>query len=540
MKNLKLISMRRKIIFHLTFIIILCGCTKQDDFITSPKKADITTNKAKVYTLQIVTLSNATIKVGGKIEGISAVKPIDQGVLVGSTPMPVLDKGYKISTPANADGTFSTTHPVALGIKNKLYIRAYAVFPKGNSTYQTEVIYGNDVIYTPSTTRTYEGNILLDSQEKVNDLGSKGYTTIIGSITVGGTASDLTPLYGIEYIDKYLYIEGSQISNLKGLEKIETLECLAIKKSNIQSLQGLNNLKNLSSITIDNCDALFDFTGLGRITESSSIRILNCDNLQTLKGFDYITKITNYLEISNNNSLSSTNALNNLKEIVSTYPISWYEKSKLIIKNNRSLITLDGFSNLTYVNEVYITNNYSLTVFKGFDNITSVDLLSITYNNQLSQLSGFKNTTTISTLNIENNNKLESINCFANVKNINYLNIYNNEKLAKLAGLENIQKLVNLRILNNNSLASLDGLEGLTQITDNMYAITIIGNYNLKSIAGLSNLKYVGGDFQIISNPLLFDFCPLKKLLISSPKFDFVVMSNGKDISRQEIITQCP
>lgn len=517
----------------------MCGCTKQADFIINPREADSANSKAKVYTLQIVTLSNATIKVGGKIEGISTVKPIDQGVLVGSTPMPVLDKGYKISISVNADGTYSTTCPV-LNEKNKLYIRAYAVFPKGNSTYQTEVIYGNDVIYIPSTYQAYEGNILLDSQEKVNDFGSKGYVAIKGNITVGGTASDLTPLYGIEHIYGCLYVEGSQISNLKGLESLETLGYLDIRNSNVQSLQGLNNLKNLSSITIDNCDALFDFTGLGRITESSSIRITNCDNLQTLKGLDEITKITNYLEILNNNSLSSTNALNNLKEIVSAYPTSWNEKSRLIIQNNSSLITIDGFSSLTYVNEVYITNNSSLTSLNEFDNVASVNLLSITNNNQLSQISGFKNTTTISTLNIENNNKLESINCFANVKNMSYLNIYNNETLSNLVGLENIQKLVKLRILNNNSLVSLDGLEGLTQITDDMYAVTIIGNYNLKSIAGLSNLKYAGGSFQIIGNPSLYEFCPLKKLVTANPKMEFVVMNNGKNTSIQEIQTQCP
>lgn len=53
---------------------------------------------------------------------------------------------------------------------------------------------------------------------------------------------------------EYLYLDGTEIKKIKGLESLYNLKSLSLAKTKITEIEGLENLKHLRSLNIEETD----------------------------------------------------------------------------------------------------------------------------------------------------------------------------------------------------------------------------------------------------------------------------------------------
>lgn len=94
-----------------------------------------------------------------------------------------------------------------------------------------------------------------------------------------------------------------------------------------------------------------------------------------------------------------------------------------------------------------------------------------------------------------------NLDALANVRTVEGdLNLFRNEKLVNVSALRNLKSVSGaLRIHHSVLLESLEGLENLESVGE----LFIRSNSGLRSLAGLSKLKTVGGDLSIFLNDKL-------------------------------------
>ena len=78
--------------------------------------------------------------------------------------------------------------------------------------------------------KTFEGDILLVSQKKVNDFGAKNYTNVTGNLIIADfddgihDITSLNPLNTIKSVDGYLDIVGNDLlTNIDGLSNLTNI-----------------------------------------------------------------------------------------------------------------------------------------------------------------------------------------------------------------------------------------------------------------------------------------------------------------------------
>jgi hypothetical protein len=118
-----------------------------------------------------------------------------------------------------------------------------------------------------------------------------------------------------------------------------------------------------------------------------SITIRNNTSLIAVDGLSSLEYVKNNLILSNNNLLSDITGLKNLK----------YIGGSLLIDNNLYLNDFSGFQSITSINGSLVFRDIpSLTVIDGFDSLESIGAdVEISGNDTLTALSGFKNLKTI-------------------------------------------------------------------------------------------------------------------------------------------------
>jgi hypothetical protein len=169
------------------------------------------------------------------------------------------------------------------------------------------------------------------------------------------------------------------------------------------------------------------------------------------------------------------------------------------------ITNLNGLSQLTSLNNVYIYQNNSLTSLYGLHNVTSVANLRIG---------------TLE-LNRGGNPALTSLTGLNALTNISYdLEIFDNPSLTSLTGLDNLTDIgMSLSISENEMLSSIVSLKNVTTIgyaggiTWHGYGISI-NNTVLTSLEGLENLTNFRGGILISQNPVLTNISGLKNIPI--------------------------
>lgn len=165
--------------------------------------------------------------------------------------------------------------------------------------------------------------------------------------------------------------------------------------------------------------------------------------------------------------------------------------------NFNNIETITGLSNVQTAIAINLGYNTNLTSINGFQNLTSINDYLYLDNTALSNLQGLENLTSIGgDLGLTNMPNLTDISALSNLSNLGgvnsysgYLSIRYNNSLNNLNGLQGITQILGGDIRDNDNLTSLEGLNNLEVITN---ALSLEYNPSLVDISALSNVTSVG------------------------------------------------
>ncbi|MCF8368720.1 MAG: hypothetical protein K9G76_06730 [Bacteroidales bacterium] len=366
-------------------------------------------------------------------------------------------------------------------------------------------------------------------------------------------------------------IEGADITNLQGLEFVESMQsnvwiqnCLSLK-----NFQGLNNLLMISGqFEILYNDSLTSLSGLDKIhfighslifvydhaltdiTSLSSLEMMDDgvigiwynDAIANISGLDNIDPNTiSLIDFHGNPSLSEC-AASTVCGYIQSYSASFYnnapgcnsiyeveEACEVYCHPGGILFTsqaqLDTFQ-INYPECITIQgsveiNGADITSLAPLSNIQVIKGdLTLLHNYNLTSLSGLENLTTIEgSLNLGldewpvGNPILSDITALQNLSSVGYsLKVVNHPTLTDLSGLENITSLPgDLIIYYNQNLQSLNGLNNLSEL-GNIFWVYL--NASLKNFEGLNNLSTVNDYFWVVANDSLTSLSGLENVSI--------------------------
>jgi Secretion system C-terminal sorting domain len=190
-----------------------------------------------------------------------------------------------------------------------------------------------------------------------------GCTQITNGLYISGTGiSNLNGLNQItSVVESNLYIGWNDITSFGGLENITTIDYLIVENTDIVNFSGFNSLENLGVLYVELNNSLDNFDGLQSIIEISSLRV------------------------ENNQNMSSFYGLNSLQSVVD--PLSNNVLFQII--DNPNIVDMSGLESLSIIDgQLYIFNNDNLQSLSGLDNLEWIDgTLSLVDNNNLNNIS---------------------------------------------------------------------------------------------------------------------------------------------------------
>ncbi|WP_431111290.1 T9SS type A sorting domain-containing protein [Winogradskyella poriferorum] len=271
--------------------------------------------------------------------------------------------------------------------------------------------------------------------------------------------------------------------NFPTCESIETT--LVISGSDISDLTPLSNISSVtgSSIIIENNPLLVSLDGLETIfSNNTTITAIRITDNPILSDFDALQNLTacNSLYLINNEQLTNLNDLNSLA-FFGVQIISPIGTGDLIIQDNINLISLTGLSNINSPNieTIGIRNNPSLISLEGLEVFERVIVLDVQDNDNLLDLSGLNNiTNVIDDLNVINNDGLTSLNGLGSLVQVGFLGIINNSILVSLDGIGEISFWSSISVVDNPSLTNISAIENFSENFNN--ELSLIGNTNLE------------------------------------------------------------
>ena len=501
----------KRILLLLSIVTLLISCS--DDEIYEPTIESLI---PEIRTKEVTGISIYSMTLEGKILKIGNTEIMEVGFVIGMTTNPtLLENINKFSTEVNDLNEFNVTI-TSIPPNTTFYIRAYGINSDG-------IGYGNEVVLTSLKENVYNNNVILSTQDEVIEFGSNNYTTI-GSLTINGSVTDLTPLNSLVIINsEFNVVNTTHLKDFKGLENLKIVGNIFPNGFDIKYNKVLENFSGLSGLEISrgefyisNNNALINFNGFDSYfaVSAGSLVINNCDNLSSLSGFEKLQFIGDSFGLGNNPKLDDISSLSNLS----------YIDRHIDIQGNKLLQNLNGLENITDLDNLTLTNNESLNDLNGITNLKSLQLfklegnkslinlpefkylekiggIKITYGGSLLDLKGFKYLKSIGSLNFYQSD-ISSLNGLDQLKDIEYiLEITSCKNLKNLQGLENLTSSGGIAIYQNPNIYDLDGLQNLTEIKDQ--GLSILSNESLSNLNGLNNLKTISGSFGISYNQSL-------------------------------------
>ena len=321
-----------------------------------------------------------------------------------------------------------------------------------------------------------------------------------------------------------LYVSGSNISNLTGIEFFVNLQLLNCSNNFLTAIDMSNNAGLLVLYCSSN-----QLTSLN-VSTNTSLNLLHCNSNQLsslnvssntlLADFNCSANQLSSINVSSNSALSNFNCSNNILPslnvssnfLLNTLNCNSNQLTSIDVSNNTALVTLYcNFNQLTTLN---VTNNLSLAFFDCKNNqLTTLNTnnnSNITYfdssNNQLTNLDVSNNPQL--TYLICNNNQFSSLNVNNNTQLTNL--ICNNNQLASIDLNTNLA-LVNLNC-SNNLLVTLDTsfntVLTLLNCSNNLLLGLFIKNGidNETDFSGNPSLEYIcADDVEILGIQTLID-----------------------------------
>lgn len=381
----------------------------------------------------------------------------------------------------------------------------------------------------------YSGSLTLTTQGQIDAFF---YTEVTGNLTIQGTG--ITNLDGLSSLTKtggYLNINGvSNITNLDGLSNVSEITTYLYLQTNanLTDISGLSKITTSQYVYIYNNDKLVSLdgmNGLQSVTTNNGLRIIENNVLTDISALSNLTSVSGPLMIQNNYALEDfcvlTDVLTN-NGVTGAFSVSGNSynptKQQVIDGNCSKPKVYSGTLHLSTQAQVdaFVYEEVTGDLVISGSNITNVDGLS-----SLTKIGGY--------LYFNRAYELANINGLSNLSEIGtYLYVQQCYKLQNLEGLSKIERLGYLYIEGNPILQSLDGLENLETIYSQQ--LYIINNNQLSDVSALSNLSTINGNFYVVSNPQLTDFCPFKSLIVNNGVTGtYTVSSNGSNPTKAQV-----
>lgn len=348
---------------------------------------------------------------------------------------------------------------------------------------------------------------------------------------------------------KSLDLSANEITNISGLEFLNTLYWLDLSNNKLSIIEGLKTLTSLNELSLSS-NQITKIKGLETLIvldelNLSSNQITKIENLETLislKGLDLhsnqLTKIEGLEQLAVLNSLNLSD--NHLTKIEGLEKL---EGLIILDLSSNYLQKIEGLKKLTLLNSLGLSYN-QLTKIEGLENLTLLNKLFL-LDNQISIIEGLEKLNNLNTLELSYN-LLTKIQGLDQLKSLNVLNLSINE-FTKIEGLEQLISLKKLD-LSSNKITKIEGLEQLKAL-NKLYIynnrLTIIeGLYKIPELNEL-NLSFN----KIIKIKGLEEFVvflgQIKEIDISKNPFDEeewlnpeILKQVGKDVNQLKLLIQ--
>ncbi|MCH7525268.1 MAG: hypothetical protein IIC74_09780 [Bacteroidetes bacterium] len=162
----------------------------------------------------------------------------------------------------------------------------------------------------PCDNGTFVGDVVLNSQQEVDDFGAMCYSKIEGKLIIGASwvendISDLSSLSSITQVSKKMRISAFYLESLNGLNNITTVGGLWVLDSfYLKNLDGLESLEQVGNLIQD-----------GYIGYAEDMQIVRCSSLISIKGLSNL-KYVEGLFMQGNTELISLDGLENLQTVI--------------------------------------------------------------------------------------------------------------------------------------------------------------------------------------------------------------------------------
>jgi hypothetical protein len=367
----------------------------------------------------------------------------------------------------------------------------------------------------PDCADVYKGDVIITSQQELNDFGRCNYRIIEGALRLSGV-DDLTPLENLVQVQN-IYIRDTYLKTLNGLYNLNELAGrelnqygnykgpneignyheegrIEIRGNNeLHSLEGLSSLINIPIITVSNNVKLYDFCELSGDIEGNVHYVVEGNEFNPTRDL-----LRNQIQCK---KLKNENCDQDFEEHLFTGDVDIINQQELIDFGTLNYSSIEGTLSITNVNDL-----------NGLEGIKMVTNLKITDTNIIN-LDALQCLTDVNSIELKNNPFLENIKGLMyadisrpNVFDFNVLEfenesgslvISNNDALINLEGLERIEYLKTVLIEDNDALVSIEALSHLIFISDpgrdSEYPdgdyLKIINNDALLSLRGLDNTK---------------------------------------------------
>ena len=228
----------------------------------------------------------------------------------------------------------------------------------------------------------------LTSQASVDNFFMNTQCDSILSLEITGLdITNLDGLRGLRYVENDVWIIGTHLQNLAGLDSLRKIKTTLLIRDNefLVSLQGLEQLTNQNTIIIQRNPNLENLTGLDNLVIAYDLKILENNKLLNLEGLGQLKNIF-YLTLLDNNGLQTLHGLQSITQVA----------EHLRITDNPNLISLDGMESIIVLENVEIWWNQSLQHLDALRYMTRIrGWISLQGNQNLSDIRGLNNITRV-------------------------------------------------------------------------------------------------------------------------------------------------
>ncbi|HET9958223.1 MAG TPA: hypothetical protein VFQ61_27200 [Polyangiaceae bacterium] len=334
----------------------------------------------------------------------------------------------------------------------------------------------------------WRGDVVVDGDGELEAL--RGFTEMIGNLTVTGDVTNLGPLESLTRVHGRLQINESRVLNLRGLAALEQVDGDLVVDGNLSLL----NLQGLASLAV--------VTGRFRVSQNWS--------LESLAGVESLQQVGN-LYVESNNGVDTT-ALGNLTRVDGDISLEGANMRGLrgMTRVNGSLSVsvagvsdLEGLESLLEVGGSLYISGSSLLNLKGLSRLKRVGGTLWVAAKHIQSLEGAESLTAIGgNLEIPSlSPEIMTVRGLDGLQTIGgSLQLYS--AIRDLSGFGSLESIGADAVLDGNALVNLHGLERLTNVGGSF----VIQNAGLlQSTAGAGALREIGRDLRIYNNGSIRD-----------------------------------